>query len=107
MTIRECADYLKNNDGFLILSHIRPDGDTLGSCAALAHALTRMGKSAWMYPNEEVTETLRPFVEPYFAPEGYQAQTVLSVDVASKQMLTGNREWKVDLCIDHHPSKSH
>ena len=107
MTIRECADFLKSRDGFLILSHVRPDGDTLGSCAALSHALNRMGKTAWMYPNEEITETLLPFVKPYFAPDGFEAQTIISVDVASEQMLIGNSEWNVDLCIDHHPSNTH
>lgn len=107
MTIRECADFLKSRDGFLILSHVRPDGDTLGSCAALSHALNRMGKTAWMYPNEEITETLLPFVKPYFAPDGFEAQTIISVDVASEQMLIGNSGWNVDLCIDHHPSNTH
>lgn len=107
MTIRECADFLKSRDGFLILSHVRPDGDTLGSCAALSHALNRMGKTAWMYPNEEITETLLPFVKPYFARDGFEAQTIISVDVASEQMLIGNSEWNVDLCIDHHPSNTH
>ena len=66
-----------------------------------------MGKTAWMYPNEESTETLLPFVKPYFAPDGFEAQTIISVDVASEQMLIGNSEWNVDLCIDHHPSNTH
>lgn len=107
MTIRECAEYLKTKDRFLILSHVRPDGDTLGSCGALTHALQRMGKTAYMYPNREVTETLLPFVEKYYAPEGYVPQTVISVDVASESMLAGGQDWVVDFCIDHHPSNSH
>lgn len=31
----ECAAYLAGHDGYLLISHRRPDGDTLGSGAAL------------------------------------------------------------------------
>ena len=34
LTASECAAWLKARDGYIILSHIRPDGDTIGSGAA-------------------------------------------------------------------------
>lgn len=41
-SIVEC---LKNNDNFLIVSHISPDGDTLGSASALCGILKLLGKN--------------------------------------------------------------
>lgn len=107
MTIEQCAEYLKTSDQYMVFSHVRPDGDTLGSCAALVHALRRIGKTAYMYPNDEVTETYLPFVEPYFAPEDYEQKINVSVDVASENMLIGGNGRSIDLCVDHHPSNSH
>ena len=41
MDDREFAAALCDRDAILILSHLRPDGDTLGSGAALCSALRR------------------------------------------------------------------
>ena len=46
MTELECAQWLKTRDRFLILTHVRPDGDTLGSAGGLALALRELGKTA-------------------------------------------------------------
>ena len=65
MEYREFAQLLLQRDGFLILSHIRPDGDTLGSGSALCSALRRMGKTAYVICNPELTERYAPYVEPF------------------------------------------
>ena len=44
MTVKEAASWLKARDKFLLLTHVRPDGDTIGSAAALCRALRNMGK---------------------------------------------------------------
>ena len=38
-------EFIRANERFTLLSHISPDGDTLGSSLALMHLLTRMGKT--------------------------------------------------------------
>ena len=43
LTVNECAALLRANDRFCLLTHTRPDGDTLCSAAALCSALRRMG----------------------------------------------------------------
>lgn len=103
MTRQECVDYLKNHDQYLILTHLRPDGDTLGCAAALCHALRRFGKQAWLYRNPEVTLTYLDMVQPFFLPAGQATETVVSVDVAERHMLARGYEGPVDLSIDHHP----
>lgn len=102
MTVSEFADALRQRDDFLILTHTRPDGDTLGSAAALCSGLRRAGKTAVIYPNPEVTEHYLPMVAPYFGPER-EGQCVLCVDVAGEEMFPkGFRRGKADLCVDHH-----
>ena len=45
MTVSEVAAYLRAHDKYLILTHRRPDGDTLGCAAALCAMLRQMGKT--------------------------------------------------------------
>ena len=39
ITIQAAADFLRDHDGYLILTHLRPDGDTVGCAAALCEGL--------------------------------------------------------------------
>ena len=106
MNHAHCEALLREKDGFLIVTHLRPDGDTLGSAGALCSALRRLGKTAWLYPNPQITENYRPYVAAYLAPEGCTWDTVLAVDVADTTMFPLGFSCAVDLAIDHHPSNS-
>jgi len=106
MNAKAVAEFLQQRDKFLLITHTRPDGDTLGSGGALCSALRRMGKQAHLLKNEEVTEKYLPFVGGYFAPVDYEYETVVSVDTADVTMFPKGFEGKVDLCIDHHGSNS-
>lgn len=102
----ECAAWLGEHDDYIIISHRRPDGDTLCSGAALCSALRRAGKRAWCFDNPETTDTYRPFVAPYLAPEGLSPSTLVTVDVASEGLFPAGISTPVPLAIDHHPSNS-
>ncbi len=107
MTIQECAQRLQGLDRVLILTHVRPDGDTIGSAGALCQALRDMGKEAYLLPNPELTATYAPYAAPYLAPEGYEPGYVVSTDVAALQLLPENAkvyQESICLAIDHHPS---
>ncbi len=106
MTISDAARWLAGNDRYLILTHTRPDGDTLGSASALCSALRRMGKSAALFKNTEITGKFIPFVSPFLAPGDYTYDRVISVDIASSGLFPVGFEGKVELAIDHHPSNS-
>lgn len=106
MTVQECVSFLRGHDKYLLVTHTRPDGDTLGSAAALCSALQRAGKTAWLYPNREATEKYLPYVRQYFAPKGYAHQFAVSVDTADTHMFAQGFESAVDLAIDHHGSNS-
>ena len=106
MRYAEAAKLLLANDNILILTHCNPDGDTLGSAAALCSALRRMGKTAFLYPNSEVTERYLDFVKGYFAPEGFEAGYTVAVDIASESLFPKGFYGSAQLCIDHHPSNT-
>ena len=57
MTTAEAAACLAAMDQVLILTHVRPDGDTVGSAAALCCGLRALGKTAYLLPNPELTAT--------------------------------------------------
>lgn len=87
MNDREFAAALCDRDAILILSHLRPDGDTLGSGAALCSALRRMGKTAYMFPNPETTARYLPYVAQFFAPADFVPACVVAVDIATPDLF--------------------
>ena len=103
----KAAKFLRDNDNFLILTHRRPDGDTCGSAAALCIALRAMGKKAYLFKNEELTDRLLPFVAEFFPPKSFKPGRIVAVDIADEGLFPDSAapfKGKVDLCIDHHPT---
>ena len=109
MTLTECIGFLKECDGVLIVTHSRPDGDTLGSAAALCHILRSLNKTAYLIENPETTETYLQWVSPYLAPADFIPSCVIAVDLAAETMFPKgfDKTTHVDLCIDHHPTNSY
>ena len=107
LTIQEAAGRLRSFDNVLILTHVRPDGDTVGSAAALCAGLRALGKTAYLLPNPELTDTAAPYFRPYAAPADFQPERVVSTDIAAAALFPENAKpyaERVDLAIDHHPS---
>ena len=107
LTVQETASYLRTLDDVLLLTHVRPDGDTVGSAAALCRALRDMGKTAYLLPNPEITATYEPYAAPYWAPEGFAPAHVVTVDLAALNLLPDNAAVyapRIELAIDHHGS---
>ena len=55
-TFAEIAQILREQESFLVLSHVRPDGDALGSEIAMGLALERMGKKVKVWNEEGLLE---------------------------------------------------
>ena len=110
MTDRETAALLLGQDDVLILTHRRPDGDTIGCASALCLALQQLGKTAWVLPNEDAHGLFTPYFEGVLAPGDFMPCFVTAVDTASQGMLPDSAKvWtdRIDLCIDHHGSNEH
>lgn len=107
MDVTQAARWLRERDNFLILTHKRPDGDTIGCAAGLCHTLREQGKTAWVLPNEDATSLFTPYLEGLLAPADFKPDFIVSVDIASEGLFTDGEaayKGKVDLAIDHHPS---
>ncbi|MCQ2452167.1 MAG: DHH family phosphoesterase [Oscillospiraceae bacterium] len=107
LTLEQTADWLRSHDRYLILTHKRPDGDAHGSAGGLALLLRALGKTAYVLPNPETTDKFLPYISPYWAEEGYEPETIVTVDLASEGLYPANAApylGKAQLSIDHHPS---
>ncbi len=106
MTIGETAAVLRENNDYLIITHLRPDGDTMGSASALCYALRKIGKTAYLYNNPQFEDSYPWLAEPYLAPEGFNAKYIVCVDMADEKLFPEGFKGTADLCIDHHPSNT-
>ncbi|HLB05783.1 MAG TPA: bifunctional oligoribonuclease/PAP phosphatase NrnA [Thermodesulfobacteriota bacterium] len=101
---------LKNNNTFLIVSHINPDGDAIGSELALAAGLTAIGKKVTVFNQDRVPDIVS------FLPGaseivhelsgGEQFDAAIVVDCGTPKQLGDNfnsfKGYKKLLNIDHH-----
>ena len=87
LTVSETAALLRTFDNVLILTHVRPDGDTVGCAAGLCAGLRALGKTAYLLPNPELTDTSAPYFLPYAAPEDFTPDRVVSTDIATPPCL--------------------
>ena len=107
LTRNETADYLLTHDHYCIVTHRRPDGDTIGSSAALCRILRNMGKTAHILHNVEVSDRFRWLHQGLTKEAAEENDTIVTVDVASPQMLPKAFEHlmgRIALRIDHHGS---
>lgn len=96
---------LKKADKILILTHINPDGDTLGSGYALLRALRKLGKRARLINADKINSKYAHLYE-NVEDDHFCEEFIVSVDVAEKKLLgeafIEKYADRVDLSIDHH-----
>jgi len=109
VTILETADFLKTHDDYLVLTHRRPDGDTIGCAASLTLGLRELGKRAFLLDNPQFTPRFAPYLEGLVCGEAGAHSTVVAVDIASEGLLAYGHEslaGRIALAIDHHGSNN-
>ena len=109
----ELARIFRENQSFLLLSHIRPDADAVGSEIALGASLRAMGKTVHIWNEDGVPDNLR-FLQGIDWVETSPAETVdvdvvVSLDTANRPRLGANsiqsaERAKLWVNIDHHKS---
>ncbi len=102
---KAAAEFLRENNDYLILMHASPDGDTLGSGSALCIALQRLGKRAKAVCPEEIPHRF-DYLFKAVEQMDFEHKNVVCVDIADTKLLA---EMKKDgdtaeLAIDHHSS---
>lgn len=105
LTRKQTADYLSQNNNFVILTHRRPDGDTLGSSAVLCRGLRQLGKNAHILRNPEMTEKYAFLHDGLTKDTLESGEILIAVDTASAGMLPeafAPYADRIALRIDHH-----
>lgn len=103
------SNLLKEQDNYEIITHVYPDGDTLGGAFALCHALQVLGKKAHVIIVPESLPDRFVFLTEGIISQDFEASVIISVDVPSTEQLghlKDKYEGKIDICIDHHESNS-
>ena len=111
---REAWSLMMDASSLVLVSHIGPDGDTLGSTLGLAEALRQAGKKVQLLVDDTLPAYFRflPGLGSYRQPkegEKLACDLVVVVDASSRDRM-GAVEQCVDapiLNIDHHVSNTH
>ena len=113
-SLAETGELLKAAKKVVIVSHVSPDGDTLGSSLALMHALRILGKEVIMNVDDDISTvySFLPGIDDYcrFAPdESVKADLLVIIDASSADRA-GNAMDVVKphavLNIDHHKTNT-
>lgn len=108
VSLNECAQFFRENDNYLILSHEHPDGDTLGSAFALIAILRAVGKKCVFKCADRIPKDFS-YITSAYRDDDIEPECIVAVDVADKKLLGslcaeyGDR---VNMCIDHHLSNT-
>ena len=114
-TITSVCRFFLENDNFVIGIHANPDGDCFGSACGLCGALKNLGKNAVILSPDTIPKRLEFLnysgICIITSNDDYEksGKTVLTVDVASDQLLGGLSEFfaeKNAFAIDHHSGNS-
>ena len=112
-TFEQIGDLLRRHQAFVILSHVRPDGDAIGSQLALGFALEAAGKAVRLINEDGLPDNLAfmagsdrietPPADPV------DCEVVIALDTATKPRLGeaalhAASAGKVWINIDHHVS---
>ncbi len=107
--LKRIVEHIRETDNFLVLAHVAPDGDALGSMLAMGELLTTLGKRVtlfnqsgipsrfeWLAPKHEILTSL-PEEEP---------DSIIVLDCGSAErtgeLITPWLSTKTVLNIDHH-----
>ncbi len=110
------ADILRQEDCFLVAGHYNPDGDAIGSMAALAHALRHMDKQVLLFNASGIPEHFRwldmgaPCITRLEDMHDFTPHRLIMLDCADAhragQEIQDMLAHVPSINIDHHPGNS-
>ena len=111
-TFSEIGRALREHERFAVMSHVRPDGDALGSQIALTLSLQALGKNVKTWNEDGMLEkySFLPHAEilvrPPAQPEDFDVAIALDTATQNRLGKAGEaiRSAKLWINIDHHPS---
>lgn len=113
-SFEEIGEVLRQYDSFAVVSHVRPDGDAIGSILALGHALEGLGKKVRYLNEDGCPESLEflpgsELVEVSSEAKDVEIEVAITLDTAAhtrvgEASLAAISGAKVLINIDHHIS---
>ena len=111
-SFEQIAAALREHQKFVVISHVRPDGDALGSTLAVALSLKELGKDVRAWNEEGMLEKYSFLAGGEFLTlppsKPQEFDVVVALDTATHSRLgttlNGISRAKVWINIDHHPS---
>ncbi|MGD9677162.1 MAG: bifunctional oligoribonuclease/PAP phosphatase NrnA [Vulcanibacillus sp.] len=78
----EAGKFINENDDFLIVSHVHPDGDTISSSLAIAYILNIMGKSYQLINQDKIPDKYN------FLDMSYKFEVISSIEKKYTNLIT-------------------
>ena len=111
-SLTQIAEVIRRHQRFVVMSHVRPDGDALGCTLAMGHCLRQLGKDVTMWNEEGCLEKFSylPGHELVQTPpaEAQSFEVAIMLDTAVKdrvgKCLPAVKHADVWVNIDHHVS---
>ena len=111
--MKKLVEFIKQGNAFAIISHTSPDGDTMGSAAALIYALKKLGKKAKWFCDGEIPHdfmNLEQIASLVKKNNLKKYDSIICVDAADKDRLGKNKQMIENFPrvaqIDHHVSNT-
>jgi bifunctional oligoribonuclease and PAP phosphatase NrnA len=109
-TLAEIAETLRAKQRFVVMSHVRPDGDALGCTIAMALCLKQLGKDVTAWNEEGVLEKFRYLpgselvTQPPAEPQEFDVAICLDTSVQNRvgSCLPAVKHADTWINIDHH-----
>ncbi len=106
LSLEECIERICAVERPLVLMHVRPDGDTVGSAAGLMEIFRMLGREVKYACTDKIPERLRFLLSDYTMAEPceYRDLTPVSIDIPSPMQLgpIADSLPQIDFMIDHH-----
>jgi bifunctional oligoribonuclease and PAP phosphatase NrnA len=103
---------LRDHQSFAVLSHVRPDGDALGSQLALGLSLKKLGKDVRIWNEDGMLDkygflsSSKLLTKPPAEPQDFDVAIALDTAIQNRlgNTVAAIKSAKVWINIDHHPS---
>ena len=106
LSVRDCAELILAVERPIVVMHVRPDGDTVGSAAALMRIFHRLGKAPLWVCSDPIPERLEFLLKDYREAYRYEfdSSSIVTVDIPTKEQIGDLYDYMPSpvLMIDHH-----
>ena len=114
--MQNIVDFIRENDNFIVTSHVAPDGDNIGSSIAMTQFLVNNGKKAHHFLDDKIPSSLEFITSRVKIHKSEEFDKLRDFDKYSVIVLDCGNKIRVNvkesilnnafhtICIDHHES---